>query len=196
MTEEDRPHHHGNLKTALIEAGIALLQEGGTAGLTLRKAAARAGVSHAAPAHHFNGLPGLLTAIATVAHRRFAAAMVARRALAADRPYDQLLAICEGYLDFAAQNAALFQIMFVSHEVDHSEAECAAASGNSYAILQAACLPFATAEGQNTALEHAVWALVHGYAMLGLGQATENVPPYRPAPPFSAHLARLMSQNC
>ena len=52
------------LRVALVDAGLALLAIEGLAGLTLRACAARAGVSHAAPAHHFAGLPGLLTAIA------------------------------------------------------------------------------------------------------------------------------------
>ena len=56
-------HHHGDLRQALVAAGIELLDEGGLAALTLRRCAARAGVSHAAPAHHFKGLRGLLTAI-------------------------------------------------------------------------------------------------------------------------------------
>ncbi len=181
MTQAPRPQ---NLKTALIEAGIALLQEGGPAGLTLRRTAARAGVSHAAPAHHFNGLPGLLTAIATEAHLRFATAMRARRDLV-HLPEDRLAAICQGYLDFAAQHAALFQIMFSAHEVDHDDPNYCAAADASYAILQQACLPFAAGEAPNTALEHVVWALVHGYAMLGLGHAPD-------AQPFSLLLARIV----
>jgi AcrR family transcriptional regulator len=60
----DKPHHHGNLREALINAGLLLLKEDGLDGLTLRRAAARAGVSHAAPAHHFSGKQGLVAAIA------------------------------------------------------------------------------------------------------------------------------------
>ena len=61
---QKKQHHHGNLREALITAGVGLLNEGGLSALTLRKCAARAGVSHAAPAYHFKGLNGLLTAIA------------------------------------------------------------------------------------------------------------------------------------
>ncbi|WP_141215717.1 TetR/AcrR family transcriptional regulator, partial [Hahella sp. CCB-MM4] len=66
-------------RDALIEAGLSLLIEGGPEGLTLRRAAARAGVSHAAPAHHFNGLPGLQTAIATRAFALFTVTMISHR---------------------------------------------------------------------------------------------------------------------
>ncbi len=64
LNPPEKPHHHGNLREALIVAGIEILKEGGLPALTLRACAARAGVSHAAPAHHFDGLPGLVTAIA------------------------------------------------------------------------------------------------------------------------------------
>ena len=77
QAEIPRPHHHGNLRSALIDSGLALLANEGLAGLTLRRAAAAAGVSHAAPAHHFDGLPGLLTAIAARAFQLFADQMEA-----------------------------------------------------------------------------------------------------------------------
>ena len=48
-------YHHGNLKNALIEAGIEMVNEGGTASLSLRKVAAKCGVSNAAPYAHFAG---------------------------------------------------------------------------------------------------------------------------------------------
>ena len=75
------------LRDVLIEAGIALLNEGGMAALTLRRAAARAGVSHAAPAYHFDGLPGLLTAIAARAFADFSNRMQAARDLAGSDPF-------------------------------------------------------------------------------------------------------------
>ena len=75
--ETSRPHHHGDLRRALIDAGLALLTEGGTSALTLRGCAARAGVSHAAPAHHFDGLDGLRVAIAEEGFDRFRRRMLA-----------------------------------------------------------------------------------------------------------------------
>jgi AcrR family transcriptional regulator len=60
-----KPYHHGDLKNALIQAGAELLAREGTAGLTLRKAARRAGVSHSAPYAHFADKQALLAAIST-----------------------------------------------------------------------------------------------------------------------------------
>ena len=67
-----RPYHHGNLRAVLLEAALAEIAERGPQALSLRELARRAGVSHAAPAHHFGDKPGLLTAIAAEGFRRLA----------------------------------------------------------------------------------------------------------------------------
>lgn len=155
----------GTGRAALVAAGIALLDESGPEGLTLRRVAARAGVSHAAPAHHFTGLAGLLTAIATEAFALFSAAMEARRDAAA--PQDALQAVCAGYLDFAASHAGLFHVMFSYPDVQREDPAFQAASGHAYGILRAACAPHARGVQPDPAFEFAVWSMVHGYAMLG-----------------------------
>ena len=66
-------YHHGDLRAALLEAGEAELAEHGVEGFSLRGVAKRAGVSHAAPAHHFRDANGLLTALAAEGFRRFVA---------------------------------------------------------------------------------------------------------------------------
>ena len=60
----DRPYHHGQLRQAILAAAVDALAESGPARLSLRELARRAGVSHAAPAHHFGDKAGLLTAVA------------------------------------------------------------------------------------------------------------------------------------
>ena len=63
MTTSKKKYHHGNLKPALVTAGMEILEEDGLRALTLRAIAARVGVSHTAPKNHFGSLRGLLTAI-------------------------------------------------------------------------------------------------------------------------------------
>lgn len=157
-------HHHGNLRAALIEAALELLQEGGIAGLTLRKAAARAGVSHAAPAHHFDGLPGLLTATAACAFDLFTTAMTTARDSAADDPKARLHGIAEGYLTFAKSHRGLFDLMFNSPTLCREDPELKAASWRAYLVLRDGCAPFHAANPAE--LELTVWSLVHGYAAL------------------------------
>jgi AcrR family transcriptional regulator len=162
----DRPHHHGNLRAALIEAGTAILDEGGITALTLRACAARAGVSHAAPAHHFQGLPGLLTAIAAEGHRRFAATMLRHRAQSDPDDRARLLAICDGYLDFARTHPGMFALMFSSpfDPVDADDLKLAAAA--SYNVLAEGCAPFVAPDARPEVTEIAVWSMVHGFAQL------------------------------
>ena len=188
-------HPPQNLRETLILAGIDLLHEGGLAGLTLRRAAARAGVSHAAPAHHFNGLPGLMTAIAARAFQSFADRMEQERVKAAPEPFSRLLAICHGYLAFAADHAALFQVMFNYPSLDRSDLTLLAQSERAYRILRDACQPFADDSAADAALETAVWSLVHGYALLGFGDPIKRSRSFVVAPGFETLLPRLIVQH-
>ena len=178
-----------SLREALIQAGIALLAEGGPAALTLRQAALRAGVSHAAPAHHFNGLPGLLTAIAARAFDTFAQTLQTARDAAGDDPRARLHGICQGYLIFAATHAGLFHLMFTAPEVDRRDPALDPAAALSYQILQQACRPFATHPDDR--LEVAVWSMVHGYAALGFCTPAPPRPMAKP-PKFSDLLDELL----
>ncbi|GHC61529.1 TetR/AcrR family transcriptional regulator [Neogemmobacter tilapiae] len=168
----------------LIDAGLELLLEGGTEALTWRKTAARAGVSHAAPAHYFSALPDLLTAIAARAFDRFSAEMILARDRAGPNPRARLHGICQGYLAFAATHAGVFHIMFTESTVNRTDEDFGRASTQSYLILRDCCAPFCTPDDREE-LEFAVWSSVHGYAMLGLQspdaqkrRAISNIPPF------------------
>jgi AcrR family transcriptional regulator len=164
-------HHHGDLREALISAGIDLMEAGGPAALSLRKCAAKAGVSHAAPAHHFNGIISLKAAIVARSYEIFAETMQAHRCDISE-PRARLAAICEGYLAFARSHAALFQFMFQPFPPDFAQinppilAELEQHSTLAYHELEQACAPFALIGGQEGGIEVMVWSLVHGYAML------------------------------
>ncbi len=179
MGKATKPHHHGNLKAVLIDAGIALLAEGGHSALTLRKCAARAGVSHAAPAHHFNGLKGLLTAIVTKGFKTFTSAMVEERDAAASDPGARLIAVGNGYLRFARNNEAMANLMFMTNEIFTNDPEYKGASGAAYQVLADVCEPFASDAAGQRRTEVLVWSLVQGYATLARsGQVNVEVVPY------------------
>lgn len=168
MTSEkpkDR-HHHGNLRAALIEAGIGLLTEGGLDALTLRKCAARAGVSHAAPAHHFDGLDGLRVAIAEEGFARFRRRMLDFADSGPQTPRDRLFGICRGYLAFAREEPALYDLIFSFRANSRLLADLEEGSAPSYMVLRDSCAPFQPPGADPVILETQVWSLVHGYAML------------------------------
>jgi len=159
-------HHHGDLREALISAGIDILRESGATGLTLRACAARAGVSHAAPAHHFQGMEGLLVAIAARGFQQFTDMMIQEREASGVEPGERLLAICRGYLQFAQENASLYNLMFSSENVSFSDADLDRASTAAYQVLVDGCAPFEPGPAGAKGNEIMIWSLLHGYAGL------------------------------
>ena len=91
MSDDPKPYHHGDLRAVLLHAAEAELAERGIEAFSLRSVAKRAGVSHAAPAHHFGDTGGLLTALAAQGYQQFLAAQAAREAVAEANPQAQLL---------------------------------------------------------------------------------------------------------
>ncbi len=88
----ESPYHHGALREALLSAAEAELSEKGVEACSLRGVAKRAGVSHAAPAHHFVDVRGLLTALAERGFRRFVETQKLAMSQAAPDPVSQLVA--------------------------------------------------------------------------------------------------------
>jgi AcrR family transcriptional regulator len=135
-TPKESRYHHGDLRAALLQAGEAELAANGRLGFTLRGTAKRAGVSHAAPAHHFRDANALLAALAARGFRRLEAAMREAQANAPPDPRAQLIAAGVGYFRFGYNNPALLQLMFGPElNGDHGDAELQAASGASFDLL-------------------------------------------------------------
>lgn len=158
-----RPYHHGDLRSALLSAAEAELAERGMEAFSLRSVAKRAGVSHAAPAHHFGDAQGLLTALAAEGFRQFLAAQAAREAVADKDPASQLVAAGMGYVDFAMARPTLFRLMWQSNRPDFNSPDLGLAAR---AAFQHLVDQVAEAGGTTTADEAAVWALAHGLADL------------------------------
>lgn len=156
-------HHHGNLKQALVLAGLELLHEGGLSNLTLRKCAAKAGVSHAAPAHHFKGLKGLTTAIVTHGHLIFVEFMQQGVDAANDDPKSKLMGCCNGYIKFNETHPALGSMLFFNENCFMDDAEWQAVSNASYKMLIDVAAPFEVGEKGAVLNEIAIWTMLEGY---------------------------------
>ncbi len=173
----ERRYHHGHLAVALLDAGEAELNENGIDAFSLRGVAKRAGVSHAAPAHHFADVNGLLTAIAARGFERFVARQEDFRKQTTTDPRAQLEASGVGYVAFAMENPALFRLMFGSDRPNFEAPLLQSAAGLAYENLaihvaavtnrreKHAC-EAAAAEFVDIADIAAVWALAHGLADL------------------------------
>src|SRR5260370_31479327 len=101
-TDRQRPksYHHGDLRNALIQAGLEMLSESGAAALDLRKVARRAGVSHAAPYRHFADRQALIAAINEEGIHRLAGRIRSTLREAPGDAVEQLDALARAYLPF------------------------------------------------------------------------------------------------
>jgi AcrR family transcriptional regulator len=118
----ERPYHHGDLSSALMDAAEDELKHRGVEGFSLRGVTKRAGVSHAAPAHHFGDANGLLTALAARGFERLIETQRDFRRRAPSNPRKQIEASGVGYVVFALENPALFRLMFGSDRPDFGSA--------------------------------------------------------------------------
>jgi len=162
MTE--KPYHHGDLRAALLAAGEADLAERGVERFSLRAVAKRAGVSHAAPAHHFGDVGGLLTALAAEGFRRFQATLDAEEVGAVDAR-DRAIRAGLGYMRFATTRPALFKLIFSAEKPDFANAELTEAAEVAYRHL----VELVEALGGGPADVAALWAMSHGLADLARG---------------------------
>lgn len=162
-------YHHGDLRAALLRALGEILREDGVSDISFREVARRAGVSHAAPAHHFKTRTGLLTAYATLGFEALGRAMEDETVGVVD-PRHRLAAVGRGYVSFAARNEAQFQLMFRTGDVDTRDPAFVAANARAHAVLRdvvAACAEQGHFEKERSRdLAVAAWSLVHGLAAL------------------------------
>jgi len=116
------PYHHGDLKNALIASGVDILSKDGVAGLSLRRVAQKAGVSHTAPYAHFADKQALIAAISTEGFARLYDAIHAAARRRAGHPAAQLVEAAWAYVKFALGDPDHFKVTMsgiVEREQDH-----------------------------------------------------------------------------
>src|ERR1700732_5548855 len=133
-TEDNAPYHHGALRDALLEAAERVLERDGLSGLTLRAVAREAGVSHAAPTHHFGDLTGLVSELAAIAFREFNATMEAARA-PSPGGLERTVAASKAYVGYAQAHPGMYGLMFRTERLDMSRPSLCEAAHASFAGL-------------------------------------------------------------
>jgi AcrR family transcriptional regulator len=166
-----KSYHHGDLRQALLASALEMLEEVGVEGLSLRKLAARVGVSHAAPEHHFATLKHLLTALAAEGFRLFRISMLAGLPQQGASDADRLRAALDGYLAYAKAHPQLLRLMFNRNLLDWDDPVLGQAGQAARSVLTEISRPVAIRLGLDTpegrlSVEHLVWAQAHGYAHL------------------------------
>jgi AcrR family transcriptional regulator len=160
-------YHHGDLRTALIDAGLHLTQTGGPDALTIREATRRVGVSPNAAYRHFVDREALLGAVATAIQHRMAARMARRHATDAT---ERLRAVGMGYIKFALDEPGWFTVAFFSADPIGLNEETASAPPYLALVdaLDAMVDAGALTPSRREGAEWPCWSAVHGFAELAL----------------------------
>ncbi len=158
-------YHHGDLRAVILAEAARLVAERGADGLSLRELARSAGVSHAAPAHHFTDRRGLFTALATQGFGLLTVALIDARG--------DFTAAALAYVRFAIEHPGHYQVMFNKSLLDTADPELAAAEAAAGAELSrgVATLRDPNARADPAGARLAAWSLVHGFSMLWLNDA-------------------------
>ncbi len=172
-------YHHGDLRQALLKAAEALLAEKGVQGLTLRACARHAGVSHAAPKHHFADVSELLAEVAARGFERLARALKQARQEAGQDPVDRIVSVARTYVGFARAHPDHFRLMFRWDAMAaDNEALRMAASRTFAEMTTSVTAQRGEAEVTAETLEQRIrdrglqddvllaWSQIHGYAQL------------------------------
>ena len=167
-----KPYHHGDLRRALLNAADALLERVGMAALSLRAVAREAGVSPAAPYHHFKDKHELLSAIAREGFQRLKLAM-AEAERRADPTENRGTVFGLAYVDFAQRHPALYRAMYDCARRDEAMPGIAS-EDDGFGLVKQAIADASGAEVSETDVHLAAiaaWCTAHGLAeMRGFAQ--------------------------
>lgn len=173
MTDSKTGYHHGDLRAALIDAGLELTRAGGPEALTIREATRRVGVSPNAAYRHFADREALLQAVATAIQHRMTARM--RASVRRRGPTELLRAVGIGYIKFALDEPGWFAVAFFgAGQSDET------ASAPPYLALVAALDAMVEAgvlsPERRDGAEWPCWSAVHGFAELALRGPLRGAP--------------------
>ncbi|MEU3278612.1 TetR/AcrR family transcriptional regulator [Streptomyces antibioticus] len=189
---QNSAYHHGDLRAACLRAARELLEEDGSAGLSLRAVARRAGVSATAPYRHYADREALVSAVAAQGYRELAEDLAAAHPTPSSP--DDLAAVAVAYVRFALDHPALFRAMFAEPCDPTSEERVAATAAISQYVQGIVRAAFPGA-GDTDALATTVWALVHGLAFLHLDGKLDTSTPEAVAAQVSSSVFALFAAS-
>ena len=193
MTSTDQQYHHGDLPNALRKAAADVIAEKGLGSFSLREVARRAGVSHAAPAHHFGDTTGLLTSLAIEAfvHLEYATATAAARET---DPIACLVAIGQAYVNVGIDDPAHCQILFRHDLLNSDDPRYVEAGHAAYRVLESTLEDLAAAINPKLDVDQAAklcWAAMQGLVVLHDNFAGLNQQAGRDRSPIDDTVARF-----
>ena len=174
-------YHHGDLKNALINAGVEILARDGVGGLSLRKVAKQAGVSHAAPYAHFADKQALIAAISTEGFKQLYFQIEAVKQTYQTNPETLIIEVAWAYVQFAQNEPDRFKLMFstvLEKEKDYPDfVEISQKNFHQLVEIVEICQQAEVLKkGESDLLALSLWGTVHGFVSLLLeGQISHSV---------------------
>jgi AcrR family transcriptional regulator len=165
-------YHHGDLRRALLDATLLLVEEHGPQGFTLRAAARAAGVSPGAPYHHFEDKEALLAAVAEEGFDLFRVALRKAAERPAASPAERARNVGVAYVLFAVEHPTRFRVMVgfgVQARMQHRK--LAAVAVGAYEFVRGVLVQGLQAGPADSISEAEVlgwWSVVHGLAFLAI----------------------------
>jgi len=156
-----RNYHHGNLRSALLEAAFEELGATGMRELSLRNLAGRVGVSHAAPYRHFRNKRALLSALGEEGHRSLRDAITGALAMAAPSAQSRAHAAALAYVRFALESRCRYALLLG----EETGAMREAADATRDLLGRVVAVEARSPEAQR-AIGTLAWALLHGLTEL------------------------------
>lgn len=164
-------YHHGDLRSALLEATAAVVQRDGVQAVNLRSLARDLGVSHTAPRYHFGDKRGVITALATQGYSELA------RRLQATATEGSFLDMGVAYVEYALSHPAHYQVLFQPAIVDTDDIDLREARAELSQTLTGPAPSSSpkTEQSENSTRNPdeaiAAWSIAHGFATLALSGA-------------------------
>ncbi len=181
MKSQSQPgtYHHGDLRNALLEATLVLIEEKGINAFTIREVAKRAGVSHAAPYRHFKDKEALLFTVAREGFDLMVSETKKRSAKYPDDPLARFQLSGLSYIDFAISHPSHYRVMFYTGEnKDRFPDDLVASSTESFRLLLDTIRECQEKNiikpGDPNEFALSAWAIVHGYAKLYIDGFIDN----------------------
>jgi AcrR family transcriptional regulator len=165
-------YHHGDLRQALLDATLRLVEEHGPQGFTLRAAARAAGVTAGAPYHHFKDKEALLAAVASEGFDLFRVALTAAAERPAPSPRERMRNVGVAYVLFAVEHPTRFRVMLGYGVQSRMRNKAfAAAAVSTYEFVRGVLiegLESGSSEPVRDAEVLGWWSVVHGLAFLAI----------------------------
>ena len=198
---ENKAYHHGDLRSALIDAARKLIGEKGPRAISLREVAKAAGVSHAAPYRHFKDKDELLASIAELGFRRLADRLEEITAQV-ENTREQLLESGKAYVRLALAAPEITLLMFGGYVlIGEPNPELQRSADRAYQglirVIENGIATGLYIEKSSSDLAMAVWSLVHGFSLLAIGNhvPTELIDDTQNVDTLSQQLCEMLLQG-